>query len=419
MNFNVAVHNLRSGAQCIFVPMRGPISVVSIWVKSGSRNDPKGKEGLAHLLEHVLMKSTSKFPDQKARLEKIESLGIEANAYTHKERTGYYHIQLVDNTEESLAILLDGFQNSLLSQEQIDKEKDVILDERASKKEDLETYIASVGYAALWPGSKLGADLFGDENSISSVTRADLADFITHNYSSDQVVFLCVGDLNQERIVRKLEEEYIQRPMLATKQSNRETFLAPIPYVYKERNSDRSMFRILYKTAPAVDSQVAEGMEFLRDCLANTWTSRLNQLLRIENQISYWVAGASDNFSDTGYISFTFSCDATRAHEAVRLALEAIEHGAQALSDEDIEKYKNIFIANTSKNTLTPQQLMWWYSYYVTANFFKTPEQYIFELKNVSPEQVRTLASKYLIKENRSIVQIGGTSVFDELEFGE
>ena len=114
---------LRYNSKCLFIDIDSPISTVSIWINKGSRNDPAGKNGLAHFFEHIFMTQTKEYPTREKRLGELESQGVYFNASTFKEKTVFFHIQPVEKTEESLRLLIDGFINTKISEKIFSKEK--------------------------------------------------------------------------------------------------------------------------------------------------------------------------------------------------------------------------------------------------------------------------------------------------------
>ena len=411
---NLKEYELVSGAKCLFVDMESPISAVSVWINKGSRNDPEGKEGLAHFFEHIFMTQTKKFPTRQKKLQALESSGIYFNAFTSKEKTFFFHIQPKEKTEESLGILIDGFVNNKIDEEILEKEKSIILEEESRNRQNIPEYFWRLRDRALWPNSSLSKDLFGDSKTIKSITPKDVISFQQKNYIPKNISFIIIGKVDKEKILEKINKNFVFSGLNLKIEEAEIVNSKPSPLFFEKRNVPNTNVGIYYKTVSASVQNIKEMMalDLLREIMGGTWISKLNQSLRIKNNLTYWVSGTSQNLSDTGFIGVEFSCGLENIKKALPLALEDIDSIANKVTGRDIKEYIGSLSASILRNNCTAEQLLWWYGQMVTTNrIILSPEDYVKELETITVDEVKLVAKKFLKKENRAIVVIGPKSI--------
>jgi len=409
---NFKEYDLVSGNKCFFVDIESPISAVSIWINKGSRNDPKGKEGLAHFFEHIFMTQTKKFPTRQKKLQALESLGIYFNAFTSKEKTFFFHIQPKEKTEESLDLLIDGFVNSKISEKVLEKEKNIILEEESRNRQNISDYFWRLRDRALWPNSSLGKDLFGNSKTIKSITKKDVIGFQQKYYVSPNINFIIIGQVDREKIIEKINKYFEFSKIKLNAEEAEIIGKEPNFLIFEKRNIPNANIGLYYKTTSVQNSKEMIALDLIREIIGGTWISRLNQSLRIKNNLTYWVSGISQNFSDTGFIGAEFSCSLKNIKKAFPLALKEIDSIVNKVTNVDIKAYISSLVSSVLRNNCTAEQLLWWYGQMAITNKINlSPEDYVKELETITANEVISVAKKFLKKENRAIVVIGPKSI--------
>ncbi|HAG49692.1 MAG TPA: peptidase M16, partial [Cryomorphaceae bacterium] len=158
-----------------------PAGHVGLILQAGSRDEGPDEEGLAHFIEHLLFKGTTR---RKAYhiLSRIEDVGGELNAYTGKEDTTLYASFLVSHYGRSMELLFDIIQNARFPEKEIPKEKDVILDEIDSYRDSPSELIFDEFDALVYGDHPLGRNILGTEESVPTFTRAQVLRFVERNY---------------------------------------------------------------------------------------------------------------------------------------------------------------------------------------------------------------------------------------------
>lgn len=400
---------LDSGARILNVYAPNlPLSVVSVWFKAGARFDPFGKEGLAHFFEHILMTRTEKYSDRKERMKRLSLNGIDFGAYTTNETAHYFNMQLGKDTEKSLSLLIDGLNNTIFKEEYLEIEKGIILDEESRNRNDPNEYIWRISQQALWPKSNLGRGFFGDQKTISSITIKDIKNFFHSLYKSDNAIFVVVGQEDTEKIKEQIEREY--QPIGKGVKFEKEIFLSPQLLNIEHRDIDQIVVSVNYRTSAASNTEDNTVLNFIKTYLANSWTSMLTERLRMEQDITYWVSGVTDNFSDTGFLRFNFSTKPEKVQTALDIIFEEIEKikngKIKAEYFEATKKIYSFFLARN--NSIDPADILWWYGYAATVGEeILTVSQYTNKVNVMTPNDVQEIANKYLKKENLSVSMIG------------
>ncbi|KAK5049485.1 hypothetical protein LTR84_004414 [Exophiala bonariae] len=182
-------------------------STVGIWIDAGSRAETDKTNGTAHFLEHLAFKGTGRRDQHQLELE-IENMGGHLNAYTSRENTVYYAKSFNSDVPKTVDILADILQNSKLDPKAVERERDVILREQEEVDKQLEEVVFDHLHATAYQGQPLGRTILGPRENILSITRDDLVDYISTNYTADRMVLVGAGGVPHEELV-KLAEKHL------------------------------------------------------------------------------------------------------------------------------------------------------------------------------------------------------------------
>ena len=169
--------SLSNGLRVIFKRTNRPVSHCGIVINAGSRDEEAGQEGLAHYIEHCIFKGTKKRKTYHI-LSRLDNVGGEINAYTGKEDTWIYGSFLNEYLDRSLELISDIVLNSTFPQKEIEKEKDVIIDEISSYKDSPGEQIFDDFEELIFENHPLGNPVLGSEESVAKLSRDHILDFI-------------------------------------------------------------------------------------------------------------------------------------------------------------------------------------------------------------------------------------------------
>jgi zinc protease len=206
--FNPETFMLPNGMQVVVVSNhRVPVVVHMVWYKVGSADEPPGKSGIAHFFEHLMFKGTPQFPDGEfSRI--VARNGGRENAFTSTDYTGYHQTVAKDRLEIVMQMEADRMTNLTLTSEQIEPERQVILEERRQRVEnDPGSILQEHVSAALFLNHPYRRPVIGWEHEVRNLSLEDLTDFYRKWYAPNNAVLVVAGDITAEE-VRPLAEKY-------------------------------------------------------------------------------------------------------------------------------------------------------------------------------------------------------------------
>lgn len=217
---------------------------LGLWVGVGARHEDEHEHGLSHLLEHMAFKGTS---SRSARqiAEEIEEVGGDLNASTGLDSTAYYARVLKGDDNVALTLLADILLNSSFSEDELEKEREVILQELAGAKDDPEDIAYEMLQETAFPGQAVGRPILGTPKSVRSITAADLKGFLGRKYAPQAMVFSAAGAIDHDAWVRHVEALFGGSLRVKTGVS-----LAPVTWAVFRRRQNRSSRRICSSVFP-------------------------------------------------------------------------------------------------------------------------------------------------------------------------
>jgi len=182
-------------------------ATVGVWVNTGSGFENDDNNGVAHFLEHMAFKGTTRRSQTDIELE-VENMGAALNAYTSREQTVYYSKCLKGGVPHSVDILADILQNSTLSEANIERERGTILREMEEVENNTEEVIFDNLHAAAFQGTALARTILGPPDNVRRINRKDLQDYIRTHYTAPRMVLAAAGAVNHEELVALAEKAF-------------------------------------------------------------------------------------------------------------------------------------------------------------------------------------------------------------------
>jgi processing peptidase subunit beta len=192
----------------------GETATVGVWIDTGSRYEDAKSNGVAHFLEHIIFKGTNK-REQEALEVEVENMGGHLNAYTSREQTVFYAKVFKQDVSQAMDILADILQNSKMSEDAIERERNVILKEHEEVNNNLEEVVFDRLHETAFRGTSLGRTILGSVDNIKSITRNDILNYVQTHYTAPRMVICGAGAVDHEQLVslsRKLFANIPSRP---------------------------------------------------------------------------------------------------------------------------------------------------------------------------------------------------------------
>lgn len=309
---------LENGLKVIHQRISGKAAWCGLIIGVGSRDERKEEEGIAHFIEHVIFKGTEK---RKAYhiLSRMEDVGGELNAYTTKEDTCIYASFLPRDYDRTLELFADIVFHSVFPEKEIEKEKEVVIDEINSYKDSPSELIFDDFEELIYQGYPIGRNILGSEEAVKKLRREAILDFVRRNYRPDRMVISSIGDISFEKLVRSIRKFFggiaaVRQPLVR---------LRPVRYVPQTRVVEMGTYQnhcVIGNIAYDYTQDNRLPLSLLVNILGGTgMNSRLNLNIREKYGLAYNVEASYTPYSDTGVFSVYFGCDATDLEKCIRL----------------------------------------------------------------------------------------------------
>lgn len=342
MEYNV--HTLPNGIRILHVPAASAISHACIIVNTGSRDEPEGKAGLAHFIEHLIFKRTEKRSTNQI-LNRLESVGADLNAYTTKEYTCVHASFLNPYLDRTLDLFNDIIFHSTFPEEEMDKEKSVILDEISSYLDQPEEAINDDFEDMLFAGHALGNNILGTIESVQNFTREDVINFRKANYRTNEIVVAVLGNYTLNSVVNK------GRKYFADVEENNPVKKRIKPSVLPQSNT--TIYKPIMQAHCILGTQAYSTYQSQKVPLmllnnyfgGNGMSSVLNLQIREKYGIAYTIESNFSPLSDTGIFSIYFGTDKEKQSKALSLIFKEIKKLREhPLNELQLQKAKHKFI---------------------------------------------------------------------------
>jgi predicted Zn-dependent peptidase len=315
---------LSNGTRLVYLKVPSQVAHLGFFFAAGSRHEAPNQIGLAHFLEHCLFKGTRK---RKALqiLSRIDAVGGELNAYTAKEEMCLYASFSKEHTSRAIDLLADISINSTFPLKEIEKEKEVILDEINSYLDSPSDKIFDDFDAKLFEGHPLGQNILGSKESVSGFTQADLQAYVNQYFTADNLVISFVGNVSLTRLKAALEQALGNMPLSADR-IKPTSFGGALPFreVFKEANYQAHA--VLGGLAPSYHDDERIGMSLLVNLLGGpALNTRLNLSVRERYGYAYSIEANYHTFADTGYWQIYFGSESKNVSKTLKIIDKELE----------------------------------------------------------------------------------------------
>ena len=324
MPMELFYHTLDNGIRLVHYQVPGLVAHCGLVINAGSRDEDAAEYGMAHFIEHMLFKGTKK---RKAYhiLSRLEDVGGELNAYTTKEETGVHASFMKEDYERAIEIISDITFNSLLPEKEIEKEKDVVIEEINSYLDSPAELIFDDFEEQIFSGQPIGHNILGTTSTVRSFTGKSLLVFIEKNYNTDQMVFCSVGNIKSGKLLKLFRKYFDLVPAKKHKSSQDVSWIYQPSSVTKEMNTFQNHC-IIGNVAYDLKDDRRMGMFLLNNILGGQGlNSRLNMSLREKNGFAYNVESTYNPYYDTGAFSIYFGTDNHNLGKSISISLSELD----------------------------------------------------------------------------------------------
>jgi len=386
---------------------KSPLATFQIWYRVGSRDEPAGKSGISHLLEHMMFKGTQKY-GSKAFSKMVKKNGGVDNAFTTKDYTMYYQTLVSDRIDISIELEADRMQNLILAPKEVIAERDVVMEERRMRyDDDPQNSLYEEVVAAAFKSHSYHWPVIGWMSDISSIERNGLLGHYKAYYSPDNAVIVVSGDIQADEIIKKIKASFGDiapdsgRVVVTSKESEQKGERR----ISLKREAELPYIITVYHT-PSFPHPDSYALEVLGMILSGGKSSRLYRSIIYEKKLAISASADYSGLNKDPYL-FLFAAaaapgkDIKDVENALDAEIEKIKR--EPPTEREVQKAKNQIEAS-----FVMGQDSIYFQAEITGMFemlgsWKLKEQYLENIRKITPEDVSRAAKKYLHEDNRTV----------------
>ena len=353
MHNEVKISKISNGMTLVFDKMSEIDSViVQIAVPVGSQNELREEGGISHFLEHMAFKGTEK-RTYKQLAEEVDNVGGVTNAFTSKEYTQYYIKTLKKDVEMTFDILSDMLFNSSYPQEEIEKERGVILQEKAMYEDDPASVNEDLFYLKAYGDTAFGRTIIGTSENIKRFTREDFINYRLKNYKTNEMIIGVCGNVEEDKI-KDLAEKYFGNHSIKNKD------YTPEKVVYQggkevKFKSDLEQIKFTlgyngiinsFKNISDADLKKWYAIKIGAKILGSGMSSRLFQEIREKRGLVYYVHTFTESTPNTSLFCINAGFSPDKIHEFVPALNDEVMTITKYINDEEMNRAVNQFEAH-------------------------------------------------------------------------
>ncbi len=397
-----------NGVDFIFSPFQNiETASLGVFLRGGARFEDRKVKGIAHFLEHMLFKGTQSYSHRQIKRE-VEGRGGSLNAFTGQEIVAYYAHFLNKNLPLVLDILLDMVINPLLKQQEIDKERNVILEEIKMYNDLPSSRAGMLLDRLLWKNHPLGEDIIGYVKTVKGIERSDLDNFRKKYYGSSNMVISFSGAYSKDKIV-----DLLAKKIKRTKQEINFKYSDPSPckkvdVVCEKKSLEQSHLCLGFQSV-SYRSDKKLIVQLLNVILGANMSSRLFEELREKRSLCYDISTEVRKYRDSGAFSIHLGLDKSKIIVALSSLLRELDKvkGKEVFSRE-LSRAKDYFLGQIAMSLELPQGRM----FYLAESSLTLGKIYSFDqikekVEAITPKDIKNFAEEIFTFENMSISCVG------------
>lgn len=331
----VRTHQLDNGFRIVTEDMPGLKSAsIGIWVNAGGRHERAEQNGIAHFLEHMAFKGTSRrSPIEIA--EAIENVGGYINAYTSREMTAYYARVLADDVALALDVVSDIVLNPIFDLNEIEVERGVILSEIGQALDTPDDILFDWLQEVAYPDQPIGRSILGPAERVSAFARDDLSTFVKENYHPNQMVLAAAGAVDHDEIVRQAEDIFSK--LKAGKQAVATPGKFKGGEVRQVKDLEQAHFAMCLES-PHYQSPDIYAAQIFASALGGGMSSRLFQEVREKRGLCYTIFASAGAYADTGTFTLYAGTSGDKVGDLAEITMDELKRAAEDMSDEEVAR---------------------------------------------------------------------------------
>ncbi|KKC33140.1 M16 family metallopeptidase [Devosia psychrophila] len=337
---------------------------LGVWVKAGARSERKNEHGISHLLEHMAFKGTTSRTSLQIA-EAIENVGGDLNAATSIEHTGYFARVLKDDVVLAADILSDILQNSLFDEDELTREKQVIVQEIGAARDNPDDHVFDLFQAAAFPTQPIGRTILGTVDSVRDITSDTVRKYMNRNYVGDHMVIAAAGSVDHEGLVEVARERFADLKLNGAPAPQRAEYQGGEERLISEHEQAHIVIGF---EGRAYNADGFYAAQVLASILGGGMSSRLFQEVREKRGLCYSVYSFHWAFADSGVFGVAAATGEDEVADLVPVVLDELKRATESITDDEVIRVRNQIRAGLLMSLESPsaragqlarQQILW------------------------------------------------------------
>jgi predicted Zn-dependent peptidase len=377
-----------------------------VCVNAGSKDDYSEKEGIAHFMEHSAFRRT-KNRTSKQIANEFEALGAYSNAFTTKELTCFYVRALQKHFAKTFELLADITLNTIFVENEIEKEKLIIVEEIKSYEDDPEEYVCDLADTLVFAGNSFASPILGNQNSVGNINCSDLENFHKEFYQPSNITISVAGNIQHSEIIKLANEYFTQKS--STKKLNN--------FVIQENKSKKLIVQkeiqqshiVMGLTTKGIKSDERYPLSVMNVIFGDGMSSRLYQNLREKYGLAYSIYSSIQNYATCGGFYIYAATDENNNEKAINLIFEEMNKfiNVKKPTKKELhrakEQLKTATIIELESMSSRMQNLL---KQEICAGKFENSDKIIDNIEQINLDDIMKVSEKYFSTKEWNICQL-------------
>jgi predicted Zn-dependent peptidase len=413
VNFKHSLDTLDNGLTVLRIPMPAVQSVtVLVLANTGSRYEIPRQYGIAHFFEHMVFKGSAGYPTAQVLAATVDGIGADFNAFTSKEYTGYYVTAASRHVDLALDVVSDMLLTPKLRQDDIDREKGVIIEEIHMYEDSPSRHIGDLFDMMAFKGSGLEHKIIGTEKTVSGLNNEDFKDFLKQWYGLENLVLVLAGDekvVGNNAILKKATEAFSKEDPDTTGRVDHKVNVAELfdkkvfgkdQLHVEHKKTEQAHFILAWPGIHRTDPR-RFALTVFSTILGGNMSSRLFTEVREQRGLAYYVHSDVDLYHDSGLFGASAGVDPKRVEEAMKVTFNEfydVAAGEKPVTDGELQRAKEYLAGKMALNYEDSQSVAQYYGMkQLLLDKIETLPEVLSGLRAVTLDEV-TQVAKDLIK---------------------
>ncbi|MDO8498057.1 MAG: pitrilysin family protein [bacterium] len=414
------IHTLPNGLRVVLVDTNSfPTLTTLLLVGSGSRYENEKNNGIAHFLEHMFFKGSKKYQNSFMISSTLEGLGAISNAFTSKDHTGYWIKSTNEHFEKVVDVLSDMLLEPFLLQEEIDREKGVIVEELNMYEDTPARRVGEIFENLLYKGNPLGFDIGGTKDTVVSFNRNTFVDYMNQLYFPSNAVLVVAGGFGRIQNSKFKIQNYLDviTAKFGSWKGKKDISLEKMvenqketQVIVKHKKSEQAHVCIGFRTFSYYDTR-KYILSLLTTVLGGGMSSRLFMEVREKRGLCYYISSGRENYSDVGSIVTQAGVPivSDKVNETIAITLQEHKKMTQGeVTEEELTRAKELIKGRVLLSMEDSQNVASFYGVKkLLQDKIETPKEIIEKLEKVTADQVTDLAKEIFVQEGLNVALVG------------